>query len=91
MDATTAAIEVITKGLKPTITKNCPPFIASLIRSCLQSNPQSRPTFAGIYDMLDTYQKKLDDRNWYYPSINRSQADGILGGFYQDNVFMVSV
>jgi serine/threonine protein kinase len=89
LDAVSSAIEV-TKGLRPQITNSCPPVLASLIKSCLSTKPSARPTFRMIHDHLDLYQKRLDDRNWYYPSMDRQHAEALLSKFNQDSsVFLI--
>lgn len=87
LDPKAATIEVL-KGLSPQITKNNYPFLTSLIHSCLQHNTESRPQFRQIFEILDLFQKKLDERNWFYPSMDRSQAEAILAGS-QSSSFLV--
>ena len=46
------AYAVAHKGLRPTIKKGTPTAVASLMRRCWKSNPEHRPDFSEILDLL---------------------------------------
>jgi serine/threonine protein kinase len=52
MTALEVAYAVAHKGLRPTIKKGTPPTVASLMRRCWKSNPDHRPDFSEILDLL---------------------------------------
>jgi len=52
MNPTDIAVAVITAQMRPFIPHNCPPYLASLMQSCWDENPQNRPTFQNIVTEL---------------------------------------
>lgn len=49
----------VIKGVRPTIPENVPPHWKDLITSCLKKDPDERPTFTDICDLLES-DKFLD-------------------------------
>lgn len=44
--------DAVLKGERPSIPKNCPPEIAKLMQECWQADPNKRPSFAKIVEIL---------------------------------------
>ena len=42
-----------TRGLRPTIPNDCPPFWAELMRRCWSENPDERPPFDVILERVE--------------------------------------
>ncbi|KAL8234380.1 hypothetical protein R6Q59_020480 [Mikania micrantha] len=61
-----AAVGVVQKGLRPTIPKNTPPKLAELLEKCWQQDPNLRPDFTEIIEILKQISKEVgedvDDR-----------------------------
>ena len=55
-----AAFAVARKGLRPQISAGTPGEMASLIRRCWASNPNSRPTFVEILRTLPLVRMEVD-------------------------------
>ncbi|KAH9574816.1 hypothetical protein CY35_01G079500 [Sphagnum magellanicum] len=55
----------IDRGERPDLPKTCPPFLAFLIHSCWDGNPNARPTFPQICRMLLHGQNLILGMTWY--------------------------
>ncbi|THG04684.1 hypothetical protein TEA_017229 [Camellia sinensis var. sinensis] len=53
-----AAVGVVQKGLRPTIPKNTHPKLAELLERCWQHDPNLRPDFSEIIDILQQIAKE---------------------------------
>ena len=53
MSAIQCALAVLNRNQRPDIPKWCPQPVQVLIRACVKKNPDERPTFAEVLDMLD--------------------------------------
>ncbi|CAL5328864.1 serine/threonine-protein kinase STY46-like isoform X1 [Camellia sinensis] len=56
-----AAVGVVQKGLRPTIPKNTHPKLAELLERCWQHDPNLRPDFSEIIDILQQIAKEVGD------------------------------
>ncbi|KAI7747757.1 hypothetical protein M8C21_028506, partial [Ambrosia artemisiifolia] len=56
-----AAIGVVQKGLRPTIPKNTQPKLAELLGKCWHKDPNIRPNFAEIIDILKRITTEVHD------------------------------
>ncbi|WCJ39939.1 ACT-like protein tyrosine kinase family protein [Euphorbia peplus] len=56
-----AAIGVVQKGLRPTISKNINPKIGELLEKCWQQDPAQRPDFSEIITILQQIAKEVAD------------------------------
>ncbi|KAI8025342.1 Serine/threonine-protein kinase STY46 [Camellia lanceoleosa] len=56
-----AAVGVVQKGLRPTIPKNTHPKLAELLERCWQHDPNLRPAFSEIIDILQQIAKEVGD------------------------------
>ena len=63
----------VVNGLRPVITINCPPALARLMRSCWHENPDIRPSFPEISQILKNQWLLSmfgeDEEEYYYPEI----------------------
>ncbi|CAH0491062.1 unnamed protein product [Peronospora farinosa] len=61
----------VVNGLRPVITINCPPALARLMRSCWHENPDIRPSFPEISQILkDQWLLSMfgeNEEEYYYP------------------------
>jgi hypothetical protein len=48
-----AALGVLNHHLRPTVPADCPPFLRTLMTLCWGPEPEKRPTFAQILEMLE--------------------------------------
>jgi len=66
------------EGLRPTLPKHCPPYLAFCIKSCWEYLPSRRPTFASICKLLrhakllSLGMTKLDDSKFFFAYTTRS-------------------
>jgi predicted Ser/Thr protein kinase len=51
------ALQIRDKGLTPAIPGNCLPLFSQIMQMCWQKNPDERPTFATIRQILDNSEK----------------------------------
>ncbi|KAI5581973.1 hypothetical protein BDE02_07G054100 [Populus trichocarpa] len=56
-----AAVGVVRKGLRPTIPKHTHPKLAELLETCWQQDPNQRPNFSQIIDILQQIVKEVGD------------------------------
>jgi hypothetical protein len=72
-------IQTAKNGLRPTIPTNCPPLVASLLRSCWQPRAENRPSTQEMIDALTvlTAEYEAHQNEWdelcYQTSSNPSQ------------------
>ncbi|KAM9957201.1 hypothetical protein ACTFIW_008941 [Dictyostelium discoideum] len=57
----------IIRGLRPTIPPTCPPEYVELIQSCWTHEPNSRPTFTSIVEILGQIKKKFAPLPFTHP------------------------
>nr|XP_043615888.1 serine/threonine-protein kinase STY46-like [Erigeron canadensis] len=57
-----AAIGVVQKGLRPTIPKNTHPKLAELLGRCWQKDPNLRPDFTEIIDILTIIANEIENK-----------------------------
>ena len=70
-------------------TRNTYPIMSRLIQACIQHDTNARPTFANICELLEVVQNKLDERYWFYPALERSQAESLLSGLFNTSSFLI--
>lgn len=58
-----AAVGVVQKGLRPTVPKNTIPKLAELLEMCWQEDPQRRPDFSEILDILNLISKEIGEED----------------------------
>ncbi|XP_010531520.2 PREDICTED: serine/threonine-protein kinase STY46-like [Tarenaya hassleriana] len=58
-----AAVGVVQKGLRPTIPKSTQPKIAELLERCWQQDPQLRPDFSEVIDILLHISKDVGEES----------------------------
>jgi serine/threonine protein kinase len=51
-----AALGVLNRNLRPTIPRDCPPFLSRLMKACWNRQPELRPSFPNIVKAFRTYQ-----------------------------------
>ncbi|KAJ4964984.1 hypothetical protein NE237_016833 [Protea cynaroides] len=56
-----AAVGVVQKGLRPTIPKNTHPKLSELLERCWQQDPNLRPDFSEIIEILQRIAKEVRD------------------------------
>ncbi|KAK6916770.1 Serine-threonine/tyrosine-protein kinase, catalytic domain [Dillenia turbinata] len=56
-----AAVGVVQKGLRPTIPKHTHPKLAELLEKCWQQDPNLRPDFSEIIEILKQIAKEVGD------------------------------
>ena len=52
-------VQVVAGTLKPTFSKECPPWIREMAMQCLSLNPQERPTAMQLSYIVRTQMKEL--------------------------------
>lgn len=66
------------EGLRPTLPKHCPPYLAFCIKSCWELLPYRRPTFASLCKLLRHAKllslgvTKLDDSKFFFAYTTRN-------------------
>ncbi|KAL6053872.1 DEP domain-containing protein [Balamuthia mandrillaris] len=53
------ALEVVKEGRRPVIPSDCPPVFRDLMTRCWKEDPEERPGFAEILEILETYKREL--------------------------------
>ncbi|KAG0461603.1 hypothetical protein HPP92_021568 [Vanilla planifolia] len=61
MTAVQAAFAVVNKGARPIVPAECPPALGEIMTRCWDANPDVRPPFADIVEMLDGIQSELSN------------------------------
>ncbi|KAL3843336.1 hypothetical protein ACJIZ3_000739 [Penstemon smallii] len=56
-----AAVGVVQKGLRPTIPKNTHPKLVELLEKCWQRDPNLRPDFSEVIEILQQISKEVGD------------------------------
>ncbi|KAK6922540.1 Serine-threonine/tyrosine-protein kinase, catalytic domain, partial [Dillenia turbinata] len=69
-----AAVGVVQKGLRPTIPKHTNPKISQLLERCWQQDPNFRPNFSEIIEILQQISKEVADEE--------ARKDKSSGGFF---------
>ncbi|GAB2231401.1 hypothetical protein Droror1_Dr00010407 [Drosera rotundifolia] len=54
-----AAFAVVNKDIRPEFSENFPPAIRALVEHCWSSDPQKRPEFSQILDVLEQFESSL--------------------------------
>uniref|UniRef100_A0A7N0T0N7 non-specific serine/threonine protein kinase n=1 Tax=Kalanchoe fedtschenkoi TaxID=63787 RepID=A0A7N0T0N7_KALFE len=70
-----AAVGVVQKGLRPTIPKNTHPKLAELLERCWQQEPEMRPDFPEIIEILQQIAKEVNEES------ERKEKHQSSGGF----------
>ncbi|XVF62251.1 hypothetical protein PTKIN_Ptkin08bG0202400 [Pterospermum kingtungense] len=71
-----AAVGVVQKNLRPTIPKNTHPRLGELLERCWQQDPNQRPNFSEIIDILQQIAKEVADEG------EDRQKNKSSGGFF---------
>ncbi|KAH7835854.1 hypothetical protein Vadar_030520 [Vaccinium darrowii] len=71
-----AAVGVVQKGLRPAIPKNTHPKLAELLERCWQQEPNLRPDFSEIIDILRQIEKEVGEDG------EDQQKEKSSGGFF---------
>lgn len=71
-----AAVGVVQKGLRPAIPKNTHPKLAELLERCWQQEPNLRPDFTEIIDILRQIEKEVGEDG------EDQQKEKSSGGFF---------
>lgn len=71
-----AAVGVVQKGLRPAIPKNTHPKLAELLERCWQQEPNLRPDFSEIIDILRQIEKEVGQDG------EDQQKEKSSGGFF---------
>ncbi|CAM8974301.1 unnamed protein product [Rhodiola kirilowii] len=70
-----AAVGVVQKGLRPSIPKNTHPKLTELLERCWQQEPEQRPDFSEIIDILQQIVKEVNEET------ERKENHPASGGF----------
>ncbi|CAM8977342.1 unnamed protein product [Rhodiola kirilowii] len=70
-----AAVGVVQKGLRPSIPKNTHPKLAELLERCWQQEPEQRPDFSEIIDILQQIANEVNEET------ERKENHPASGGF----------
>eukprot|EP00249_Psilotum_nudum_P017527 c26373_g1_i2 orf=903-2117(+) len=59
MTAVQAAFAVVNRGVRPTIPADCPPALSYIMTRCWATNPDERPSFSEVVNLLEQAQTDL--------------------------------
>lgn len=59
MTAVQAAFAVVNKGVRPIIPHDCLPVLAEIMTRCWDANPEVRPSFAEVVQMLENAETEI--------------------------------
>lgn len=74
-----AAFAVSQKNARPPLPPECPPAIRRLISRCWSSNPNKRPHFDEIVQILERYSESLEQDPEFFSSFVPSPSHTIFG------------
>nr|XP_043638378.1 serine/threonine-protein kinase STY13-like [Erigeron canadensis] len=69
---------VVQQKLRPKFSKNCPSWLASIIKKCWDEDSEKRPEMKEVVEMLETLLEEDEDNDWwrFTPTIRGSFTPG---------------